>query len=111
MLVVLNDNEMSISPNVGALSEWFSKKFASRTYNRWRHSVKDFLAKLPKGAEAIEVIRHGINATKALVTPGILFEGLGFHYVGPVDGHDVTGLVEALAEARDASTRRCSSTR
>src|SRR6266540_3029535 len=98
MLVVLNDNEMSISPNVGALSEWFSKKFASRTYNRWRHSVKDFLAKLPKGAEAIEVIRHGINATKALVTPGILFEGLGFHYVGPVDGHDVKGLVEALTK-------------
>src|SRR5512133_923334 len=93
LLVVLNDNEMSISPNVGALSEWFSKKFASRTYNRWRHSVKEFLAKLPKGAEAIEVIRHGINATKALVTPGILFEGLGFHYVGPVDGHDVNGLV------------------
>jgi 1-deoxy-D-xylulose-5-phosphate synthase len=96
MLVVLNDNEMSISPNVGALSEWFSKKFASRTYNRWRHQVKDFLGKLPKGAEAIEIIRHGINATKALVTPGILFEGLGFHYVGPVDGHDVVGLVEAL---------------
>jgi 1-deoxy-D-xylulose-5-phosphate synthase len=96
LLVVLNDNEMSISPNVGALSEWFSKKFASRTYNRWRHQVKDFLSKLPKGAEAIEVIRHGINATKALVTPGILFEGLGFHYVGPVDGHDVAGLVEAF---------------
>src|SRR5512138_2118350 len=96
LLVVLNDNEMSISPNVGALSEWFSKKFASRTYNRWRHQVKDFLGKLPKGAEAIEVIRHGINATKALVTPGILFEGLGFHYVGPVDGHDVANLVEAF---------------
>ena len=96
LLVILNDNEMSISPNVGALSEWFSKKFASRTYNRWRHQVKDFLAKLPKGAEAIEVIRHGINATKALVTPGILFEGLGFHYVGPVDGHDVASLIEAF---------------
>jgi 1-deoxy-D-xylulose-5-phosphate synthase len=96
LLVVLNDNEMSISPNVGALSEWFSKKFASRTYNRWRHQVKDFLAKLPKGTQAIEVIRHGINATKALVTPGILFEGLGFHYVGPVDGHDVENLVEAF---------------
>ncbi len=96
LLVVLNDNEMSISPNVGALSEWFSKKFASRTYNRWRHQVKDLLAKLPKGAQAIEVIRHGINATKALVTPGILFEGLGFHYVGPVDGHDVGKLVEAF---------------
>jgi 1-deoxy-D-xylulose-5-phosphate synthase len=96
LLVVLNDNEMSISPNVGALSEWFSKKFASRTYNRWRHSVKEFLASVPKGPQAIEMIRHGINATKALVTPGILFEGLGFHYVGPVDGHDVLKLVETF---------------
>jgi len=96
LLVVLNDNEMSISSNVGALSEWFSKKFASRTYNRWRHAVKEFLASVPRGPQAIEMIRHGINATKALVTPGILFEGLGFHYVGPVDGHDVLGLVETF---------------
>src|SRR5512142_927358 len=96
LLVVLNDNEMSISPNVGAMSEWFSKKFASRTYNRWRHSVKEFLRSVPKGPQAIEMIRHGINATKALVTPGILFEGLGFHYVGPVDGHDVLKLVETF---------------
>ena len=77
LLVVLNDNEMSISPNVGALSEWFSKKFASRTYNRWRHQVKDFLSRLPKGAEAIETIRHGINAAKALVTPGSSSRGWG----------------------------------
>jgi 1-deoxy-D-xylulose-5-phosphate synthase len=96
LLVVLNDNDMSISPNVGALSEWLSKKFASRTYDRWRHSVKEFLASVPRGPQAIEAIRHGINATKALVTPGILFEGLGFHYVGPVDGHDVLGLVETF---------------
>jgi len=96
LLVVLNDNEMSISPNVGAMSEWLSKKFASRTYNRWRRAVKDFLEQMPKGPEAIEVIRHGINATKALVTPGILFEGLGFTYVGPVDGHDVAALVETF---------------
>ena len=96
LLVVLNDNAMSISPNVGALSEWLSKKFASRTYNRWRRQVKEFLESVPKGSEAIGVIRHGINAAKALVTPGILFEGLGFHYVGPVDGHDVQGLVETF---------------
>ena len=98
LLVVLNDNEMSISPNVGAMSEWFSKKFASRTYGRWRKAVKEFLAQVPRGPEAIEMIRHGINATKALVTPGILFEGLGFHYVGPVDGHDVAALVESLGK-------------
>jgi 1-deoxy-D-xylulose-5-phosphate synthase len=96
LLVVLNDNEMSISPNVGALSEWFTKKFASRTFNHWRRTVKDILRHAPKGTDAIKIIRHAINATKALVSPGILFEGLGFQYVGPVDGHDVVGLVETF---------------
>jgi 1-deoxy-D-xylulose-5-phosphate synthase len=96
LIVVLNDNEMSISPNVGAMSEWFSKKFTSRTYNRWRKQVKEFLGKVPRGAEAIDAIRHGITAAKALVTPGVLFEGLGFHYVGPTDGHDVVALVETF---------------
>jgi 1-deoxy-D-xylulose-5-phosphate synthase len=96
MLVVLNDNEMSISPNVGALSEWFSKKFAGRTFNRWRRTVKEMLASMPHGGDAIKVIRHTINATKALITPGILFEGMGFQYVGPVDGHDVVALVDTF---------------
>jgi len=96
LIVVLNDNEMSISPNVGAMGEWLSKKFTSRTYNRWRKGVKEFLGKLPKGAEAIDFVRHGITAAKALVTPGVLFEGLGFHYVGPADGHDVVQLVETF---------------
>src|SRR5512138_193369 len=96
LIVVLNDNEMSISPNVGAMSEWLSKKFTSRTYNRWRKQVKEFLGKVPRGAEAIDAIRHGITAAKALVSPGVLFEGLGFNYVGPVDGHDVAGLVETF---------------
>ncbi|HSN16141.1 MAG TPA: 1-deoxy-D-xylulose-5-phosphate synthase [Anaeromyxobacteraceae bacterium] len=96
LIVVLNDNEMSISPNVGAMSEWLSKKFTSRTYNRWRKQVKEFLGKVPRGSEAIDAIRHGITAAKALVTPGVLFEGLGFSYVGPVDGHDVAALVETF---------------
>ena len=96
LLVVLNDNEMSISPNVGALSAWFTKKFASRTYNEWRRTAKEILEQLPRGAGAIKAIRHAINATKALISPGILFEGLGFQYVGPVDGHDVVGLVETF---------------
>ncbi len=93
LLVVLNDNEMSISPNVGALSEWLSKKFASRTFARWKHNVKGVLGHLPKGPEAIEALRHAVTATKALFTPGALFEGMGFTYVGPADGHDVQGLV------------------
>ena len=100
LLVVLNDNEMSISPNVGALSEWFTKKFASRTFNHWRRTVKEILSQLPKGTDAIKVIRHAINATKALVSPGLLFEGMGFQYVGPVDGHDVLGLVETFGKVQ-----------
>ena len=98
LLVVLNDNEMSISPNVGALSAWFTKQFATPAYDRWRKVAKDVLAQLPSGAFAITAIRHAIEASKALVSPGILFEGLGFEYVGPVDGHDVRRLVETFRE-------------
>jgi 1-deoxy-D-xylulose-5-phosphate synthase len=100
LLVVLNDNEMSISPNVGALSEWLTKKFASQTFNDWRRTVKDVLAQVPSGGEAVKVIRHALNAAKAFVSPGILFEGLGFQYVGPSDGHDVVGLVETFRKVR-----------
>lgn len=101
LVVVLNDNEMSISPNVGALSRWFSKKLASHTYNRWRRHVKDVLHVLPHGDQAIGGIRRAIETTKALLTPGILFEGLGFQYVGPVDGHDVGALVDVLSRVRE----------
>jgi 1-deoxy-D-xylulose-5-phosphate synthase len=96
LLVVLNDNEMSISPNVGAMSEWLSKKIASETYDRWRRTIKGVLGQLPGGAEAIGLLHRATDAAKALLTPGILFEGLGFQYVGPVDGHDVQALVETL---------------
>jgi len=102
LIVVLNDNEMSISPNVGALSEWFSKKFASQSFNRWRRWVKEVLHGLPHGDSAIEGIRRAIDSSKALLTPGILFEGLGFRYVGPVDGHDVVSLVRTLRQASEA---------
>lgn len=98
LIVLLNDNEMSISTNVGALSEWFSKKFAGQTFNRWRRNVKEVLHALPHGDQAIEGIRRAIDSSKALLTPGILFEGLGFQYIGPTDGHDVISLVEILRQ-------------
>jgi len=96
LLVVLNDNEMSISPNVGAVSEWLSKRLASPTSTRLRRMVKETLRELPHGKETIDALRRGLEAAKALFTPGMLFEALGFEYVGPVDGHDVAGLVETL---------------
>ncbi len=98
LIVVLNDNEMSISPNVGAMSEWFSKKFAGHTFNRWRRSVKEVLHALPHGDQAIEGIRRALDSSKALLTPGILFEGLGFQYIGPTDGHDVISLVHTFRQ-------------
>jgi 1-deoxy-D-xylulose-5-phosphate synthase len=96
LLVVLNDNEMSISPNVGAVSEWLSKRLASPSAARLRGIVKQALREVPHGRETIEVLRRGLEAAKTLFTPGMLFEALGFEYVGPVDGHDVARLVETL---------------
>ncbi|HZZ85751.1 MAG TPA: 1-deoxy-D-xylulose-5-phosphate synthase [Anaeromyxobacteraceae bacterium] len=98
LLVVLNDNEMSISPNVGALSRWFTQKLTSRDVEEWRRAVKDILGHLPRGDQAIGAVRRALDAAKALVSPGILFEALGFDYVGPVDGHDVQGLVEVFRQ-------------
>jgi 1-deoxy-D-xylulose-5-phosphate synthase len=103
LLVVLNDNAMSISPNVGAMSEWLSKKLASSGYDRWRRGVKGVLGQLPGGPEAIEVLHRAVEATKVLLTPGVLFEALGFQYVGPVDGHDVKALIATLRELSRAS--------
>jgi 1-deoxy-D-xylulose-5-phosphate synthase len=96
LLVVLNDNEMSISPNVGAVSEWLSKRLASPSAARLKKAVKSVLHDAPHGQETIDALRRGLEAAKAFFTPGMLFEALGFEYVGPVDGHDVAGLVGTL---------------
>ncbi len=100
LIVVLNHNEQSISPNVGALSRWFSKKLTGRTFGAWRRGIKDALSALPRGDKAIAAVRHALSSTKALLTPGMLFEGLGFEYVGPIDGHDVGGELETLDRVR-----------
>ncbi|MBI5527091.1 MAG: 1-deoxy-D-xylulose-5-phosphate synthase [Deltaproteobacteria bacterium] len=102
LIVVLNDNEMSINPNVGALSAWFSRKFATESFNRFRRQVKDWLKNLPRGGgEAIMMIRRAIDSSKALFTPGMLFEGLNFQYVGPIDGHNTGELIEVLRGVRE----------
>ncbi len=100
LVVILNHNEQSISPNVGALSRWFSKRMTGATFNSWRRGVKEALRGLPKGPRAIAAIRRALSSTKALFTPGILFEGLGFQYVGPIDGHNLADLVETLERVR-----------
>jgi 1-deoxy-D-xylulose-5-phosphate synthase len=100
--IVLNDNGMSISQNVGALSEWFSRKLIGQQMTRWRRRVRTFLEAFDGvGNDAIRVVEHLMDASKAaILTPGVLFEGLGFEYVGPIDGHDINGMVEALSDAK-----------
>jgi 1-deoxy-D-xylulose-5-phosphate synthase len=104
LIVVLNDNGMSISPNVGALSNWFSRKLTGDPMTRLRRRVRTFLESLEGigGTNVIHIIEHLMDATKhVMLTPGTLFEGLGFEYMGPIDGHDLPELIDALTAARN----------
>lgn len=97
LIVILNDNEMSIGPNTGALSKWFSRKFASGTFAEARQKIKNLLKRVPSVTdEALMLARRTINSSKVLLTPGILFEGLNFQYIGPLDGHNIFELLEFL---------------
>ncbi|MCX7943366.1 MAG: 1-deoxy-D-xylulose-5-phosphate synthase [Deltaproteobacteria bacterium] len=101
LIVILNDNEMSIGPNTGALSRWFSRKFASNTFSQTRQKIKNLLNKVPSLTnEGIMLARRVINSSKVLLTPGILFEGLNFQYIGPLDGHNIFELLEFLSEIK-----------
>lgn len=93
MLVVLNDNNMSISKNVGGLATYFSKLWSSKLYNLFRESTKSLLKAFPSTSG---IIRKTEELMKALVAPGIVFEELGFTYIGPIDGHNIPLLVHTL---------------
>ncbi|MCP5301950.1 MAG: 1-deoxy-D-xylulose-5-phosphate synthase [Pseudomonadales bacterium] len=93
LLVVLNDNNMSISHNVGGLATYFSKIWSSRFYNSIREGGKKVLRSVPSAAA---FVRKTEEHLKAMVAPGIVFEELGFNYIGPIDGHDLPLLVQTL---------------
>jgi len=93
LLVVLNDNNMSISPNVGGLATYFSRIWASKFYTSLRESGKKVLGSLP---QARELARKAEEHMKGMVSPSTLFEELGFYYVGPIDGHDIPRLTHDL---------------
>ena len=93
LLVILNDNQMSISENIGGLRNYLSRIWASKTYNRIRESGKSVLTYVP-GAK--EFVRKAEIHAKGMVAPGSLFEELGFEYFGPVDGHDTNNLINIL---------------
>ncbi len=92
LLVVLNDNAMSISPNVGALNRHLARLITSCTYNRVREGGRQLLERLPGS----ELVRRAREQVKGMLTPGALFEELGFRYIGPVDGHDLDTLIDVL---------------
>jgi len=94
MLVVLNDNDMSISPNVGALNKYLTRILSSQTYASAREGGKKVLEHLP--GPMWELARRAEEHAKGMVAPGTLFEELGFNYYGPVDGHDINELVHVL---------------
>ncbi len=98
MLVILNDNQMSISENKSGLNTYFSKIWASKAYSQLRESGKKVLSKVPP---AMEFARKTEGHMKALVSPAIMFEEIGFNYIGPIDGHDIENLVHTLRNQRE----------
>lgn len=102
LIVVLNDNEMSISKNVGALSEYLRKIITTPIYNRLKDDVWELLGKLPRylSGRARDAARKVAEGLKNLVVPTILFEELGFRYIGPINGHNLEDLVETFRSVK-----------
>jgi 1-deoxy-D-xylulose-5-phosphate synthase len=100
LVVILNDNDMSIAPPVGGLSHYLARLVSSDKYLSVRHLAQRFARKLPKPLH--EAARKAEEYARGLATGGTFFEELGFYYVGPIDGHDVDGLVQILENVRDA---------
>ena len=101
MIVIVNDNGMSIDPNVGALSKMITRVISSPSYNWLRDETREWSSRVPF-SESLQHALQKINASlKAFLTPGMLFEQLGWRYFGPVDGHNVGDLVELLTHVKD----------
>ena len=98
LLVILNDNDMSISPNVGALSHYFARLLSSRFYSAMRSGSSKVLGIVPPMKEIASKVEEHV---KGMFTPGTLFEEFGFNYIGPIDGHDLNVLVDTLSNIRD----------
>jgi 1-deoxy-D-xylulose-5-phosphate synthase len=102
LIVILNDNNMSIAPPVGAMAGYLARLFSGRAYRSWREFQRQLAKKLPKALE-IGAIRAEEFA-RGMLTGGTLFEELGFYYVGPIDGHNLDHLLPVLKNVRDSQT-------
>ena len=101
LIVILNDNEMSISPNVGALSSYLNRLMTGQFINRFRDDMKAFLETLPGiGKSVLRFAKQAEESLKGLLVPGLLFEELGMQYIGPIDGHRVDYLIETLQNVK-----------
>ncbi len=103
LIVILNDNEMSISANVGALSSFLSRKLSSKTMRRLKDQIEEGLKLCSVGENILSVLRKSEESLKVFFTPGMLFEALKFEYIGPIPGHDLEALLETLESVRDSS--------
>jgi 1-deoxy-D-xylulose-5-phosphate synthase len=102
MIVVLNDNNMSIAPNVWAISNYFTELIADPRYNRFKKNVYDLTGKLDSWGDRIRRVTARLEeGIKVIITPGMLFEALGFRYFGPINGHNMAQLVRIFQEVKD----------
>jgi 1-deoxy-D-xylulose-5-phosphate synthase len=99
LVVVLNDNEMSISPNVGAMSSYLSRKLSAPMVRRMKHWAKDFLGTMP--GDMVHWAQKAEESLKVFFSPGLLFEALGFKYVGPIQGHRMDVVLETFENVRE----------
>ncbi|MCF8032642.1 MAG: 1-deoxy-D-xylulose-5-phosphate synthase [Desulfarculaceae bacterium] len=101
LIVVLNDNGMSIAPNVGALSKFMSRTLSGRAYQTFRKELERMLGALPGiGKDLLDIARRSEESFKTFYTPGMLFEAFKFNYVGPIDGHNIERLIETLKNVK-----------
>ncbi|NLK00501.1 MAG: 1-deoxy-D-xylulose-5-phosphate synthase, partial [Clostridia bacterium] len=101
LIVVLNDNKMSIDKNVGALSSYLSRLRTDPMYYKGKSEVGDLLKRLPHGPRVLKLADRLKDSLKYLVVPGMLFEELGFTYLGPIDGHDIGGMKSVFSKTKN----------
>lgn len=101
MILVLNDNKMSISKSIGAIPNYLNQLITGRSYNRFKAFAKRFVQKIPGGSEMIGNIQNWEASAKNLFVPGIFFEELGIRYVGPINGHDLPALIQTFERVKE----------
>ena len=101
VIVILNDNKMSISPNVGAFAGYLNRIVHGQAYNRLREEVEKMIRAVPRlGPRLLKLSQDLVETAKSMLIPGLVFEELGFEYVGPINGHNLEELMDVLSKAK-----------